>query len=282
LDILTDTNTKRSKKNSSLLLLLIITAVVLAIVAFSAVFTFLSYKQANTKLDNLIKERKQTINQTALLITKSAEKMEDSLASVSISEEIQKLLSEDTSEARENMLKVFEKYKAMYPGVESIYLGTAEKQMYIFPRLELPVDYDPTGRSWYRNASNNKEFTWSEPYMDVITGDIIISLSLPLYNENELMGVLSTDLKFDSIVEEIKSIEFGKTGYLMITDQNGMVVFHPAKEKLGLPSQIESISELTAEEDTGIINYSFNGKEQIAIYSKIDKLKMNLIGLLRD
>jgi methyl-accepting chemotaxis protein len=281
LDILTEIDNKNPEKKSRVPLILIAAIIFLIIVAFVGVSTFLSNKNAEkAKLNDLINQSKQTINQTALSITRSAVELEKSLYLIGKDQELQKLLKEDTGEARESILKLFKDYKDRYTVVENIFLGTEDKKMYVYPQVELPADYDPSGRPWYINALNNKEFTWSEPYIDAGKGAAVITLSLPVYNEKEITGVLSVDLNLDLMVEEIKNITLGSKGYMMITDQNGIVIVHPDRQQIGFPSQIGDLLKST-KEDTGVIRYLYQGVEETAIYSKIDKLNLNLIGLIK-
>lgn len=279
---------KDEKKSIRRSIILIVTAIFLVIAAFVAVgyyavSTYLSAKQADkTMTEDLMKQSEQTVNLVSQSITNSAEKMEKSLYVISKSEELQKLLNEDKDETRESLLKIFENYKNTHPEVESIYLGMADKKMHLFPKFELPKEYDPTTRSWYINALNKMDFTWSEPYVDAITGNAIISLSLPVYNEDETMGVLSIDLNLSAMVEEIKDIKLGAAGYMIITDQNGIMIVHPDKNQRGIQLPIENLSDLTAKGDTGIVWYSYQGVKETAIYSKINKLNLNLIGFIKE
>ena len=253
-----------------------------AAVEYFAISTFLSFTRArNTLSENVINQSEQTIKQAALSITKSADELEKSLGLIGESQDMKKLLTENKDENTKSILKIFMNYKDTHPEVENIYLGTVNKEMYIYPQVELPMDYDPTGRSWYINALNNKGFTWSEPYMDASNGASIISLSLPIYNMEELVGVISTDLNLDMMAREIKDMKLEANGYVVITDQNGIVIVNPNNEVFGPQMVNEELRDLTSKEDMGIIRYSYQDKVETAIYSKINKLKLNLIGFIK-
>jgi methyl-accepting chemotaxis protein len=287
LDILTDIDKEKRKIKSkryiipAAIIFLIIAA--FAAAEYYAVSTLLSYKQErDDKSTALITQSKQTMNQTALAITKSANEIEKRLYLISKGQDYQKLLNEDNSEAIENILKEFKDYKDTYSEVETIFLGTADKKMYLYPVLELPGDYDPTSRPWYTNALKNMEFTWSEPYIDVSKGNAIITLSLPVYNEDEVIGVLSADLNLNLILEEVKDVKLGINGYMIITDQNGTIMIHPNGEQIGHPLLIEGLRDLVSKEELGIVKYSYQDVTKMAIYSKIDKMKLNLIGFIEE
>jgi methyl-accepting chemotaxis protein len=287
LDILTDID-KEKRKIKSRRYIIPAAIIFLVIAAFAAaeyyaVSTLLSYKQEHDdKSTALITQSKQTMNQTALTITKSANEIEKRLYLISKGQDFQKLLNEDNSTAIDNILKEFKNYKDTYPEVENIYIGTADKKLYVYPQVQLPEDFDPTSRPWYINVLNNMDFTWSEPYIDAGTGNAIITLSLPVYNEDEVIGVLGADLDLGVIVEQVKDIKLGTNGYMIITDQNGTIMMHPNGEQIGHPLLIEGLRDLVSKEELGIVKYSYQDVTKMAIYSKIDKMKLNLIGFIEE
>lgn len=283
---MTEIDKGKRKTKSKRFIILVAAIAFLVIAAFAmaeyyAISTLLSYKQErDNKSNDLINQSKQTINQASLAITKSADEIEKRLYLISKGQDFQGLLSEDKSGALENILKEFKDYRDTYPEVENIYVGMIDKKMHVYPEVELPKDYDPTSRPWYINALNNTEFTWSEPYLDFGTGNSMITLSLPVYNEDEVIGVLSVDLNLDLIVKEVKDIKFGANGYMIITDQNGTIIMHPNLEQIGHPLLIEGLGDLISKEDTGIVKYTYQDKTKMAIYSKVDKMKLNIIGFM--
>lgn len=279
--ILTELEREKGNKKSRSFLLLIIALIFLMLAAFAAA-AFLAYRQQNNeRLNNLIRQSEQTVKQTSQSISKSAEKLEESLSVIGENSDLKKLLDRDNAEAIENVYKVFENYRETHPEVQGIYIGTEDKKMYVDPKFELPADYEPTSRSWYINALNKKGLAWSEPYADISAGTSIITLSLPVYSDNKLIGVLSADLNLNLIVEEIKDIKLGENGYAIITDQKGTVVMYSDKPPAGQPVPVEALRDLTAVGDSGLMEYIHQKENHLAVYSKIDKLNLNLIWMMR-
>lgn len=60
------------------------------------------------------------------------------------------------------------------------YVGTANKQMFTYPKADFAKDYDPTNRTWYKMAAEKPDkVVWTDPYKDAVTGDMIVTASKP-------------------------------------------------------------------------------------------------------
>ncbi|QEK11615.1 hypothetical protein FQB35_04140 [Crassaminicella thermophila] len=69
------------------------------------------------------------------------------------------------------------------------YFGTADGEMYSYPEDELPEDYDPRVRPWYKKAIENKGKTvLSEPYQDASTGEVVITVAKTVLDGNKVIG----------------------------------------------------------------------------------------------
>lgn len=61
--------------------------------------------------------------------------------------------------------------------VKNIYIGTDNKEFFIYPNLELPADYDPTSRPWYQGAMGTSGVFLTKPYRDASTNEYIITIA---------------------------------------------------------------------------------------------------------
>lgn len=87
-----------------------------------------------------------------------------------------------------------------YPGVES------------FPR-----DFDPRKRLWYRSAKRAGRLIWGEPYVDALSGDILLTLSRPVHGpDGSFAGVTSIDFPFGAVLGEVKlPVDWAKNARVM-------------------------------------------------------------------
>jgi methyl-accepting chemotaxis protein len=118
--------------------------------------------------------------------------------------------------------------------ITNAYIAQPNKKMTIFPLQELPKDYDPTTREWYKNAVEKKgEVAYTDPYVDALSGTMMVSISRTVENEGKLVGVISMDINLEQISNMLAGVHIGEKGYTFITDSKGTMIAHPDKTLLG-------------------------------------------------
>lgn len=103
-------------------------------------------------------------------------------------------LSQLKSEA--SILKLLEeKMKTSKQSIKYSYYALPNKKMIIFPKTELPSDYDPTTRPWYKDTLESTESVhMTDIYDDAITNEQFLSFSARVMKDNKLLGVVGFDL----------------------------------------------------------------------------------------
>jgi methyl-accepting chemotaxis protein len=118
--------------------------------------------------------------------------------------------------------------------ITNVYIGLPNKKMISYPKLALPMDYDPTSRPWYKNAVANKgKVAYTDPYKDASTEKIMISVSKTVENKGEFIGVISMDIDLEKLSNLLSQVKIGEKGYAFITDSKGIMIAHPDKTLLG-------------------------------------------------
>ncbi len=96
-----------------------------------------------------------------------------------------------------------------------------------------PEDYDQTTRDWYIGAVNTNAVFVTEPYIDVFTSSLVVSLSKAIRNpDGSLKGVAGLDVlasKVDELMNQINN-ESGYEFYMVLSD--GRYMSHINKEYL--------------------------------------------------
>lgn len=211
----------------------------------------------------------------------SLEDVEKNLKILSTGKEIENIKKKENHDSVQNLLKRFEDYKKVHEDVKNIYLGTINKKFYMHPYVELPDSYDPTKREWYVEASNNKDYVWSKPYVDAKEGRLMDTLTMPIYNNENLIGVLGVDMDVNFMEEKIVNARIGESGYMILVDGEGHVVIHPDKSAIGKLLPIDELREnVMRDHEMGTIKYRWNGSEEIAFYSKMHRGNFTVIGFL--
>lgn len=90
--------------------------------------------------------------------------------------------------------------------------------------------YDPTSRDWYVEAIDSNDFYISEPYVDAMTGNMVITISKAFKALDGKKGVISTDIQIDYLVDLVSSVNLGKGSYAFLIDEKGNIVTHLNEE----------------------------------------------------
>lgn len=104
------------------------------------------------------------------------------------------------------------------------------------------ADYNALKTEWYKNAYETKKVAISKPYIDSATGSNIITISVPLGNE-ETVGVLATDISIDSLLQVVNEVKREKDEYSFIVDENGEILIHINEEFVNNKKDLASINK---------------------------------------
>ena len=118
---------------------------------------------------------------------------------------------------------------------KDVYVGTTDGRMLMRDRETesgLPEDYDPRQRPWYEMATGNNRSSFTEPYQDVLTGEMIITAVAPV-KSGYFEGVAGMDISLQAIQELLSTIKLADDGYAMLVNEDGTILFHPDAELIG-------------------------------------------------
>ncbi|MFT0634388.1 methyl-accepting chemotaxis protein [Pseudomonas sihuiensis] len=140
------------------------------------------------------------------------------------------LLVESTAQSISNdsepdrVVKLLEQ-KALTSSFAFTYLGTESGSFTMRPDEQMPADYDPRTRPWYKDALAAGGTTLTEPYVDAATGELIITIATPA----RPAGVVGGDLSLQTLVNIINALDFDGIGYAFLVSADGKVLVHPDK-----------------------------------------------------
>lgn len=113
-----------------------------------------------------------------------------------------------------------------------------------------PTDSEHVG--WYYIPVGNGAATWMEPYYNQNIGVEMISYVIPIYRDNETVGVVGMDIDFSIIEDVVAGTRVYDTGYAFLVDAQGMVACH-REIPMGTPmaSADESLAPVVTELENG-------------------------------
>lgn len=93
--------------------------------------------------------------------------------------------------------------------------------------------YDPRTRPWYQVGMKTKENTWTPPYIDFRTNELIVTrVRQVLSKDGEIAGVVATDVSLHSIGEFLRGIETSDSGLAFIMETSGELIGTSLDESL--------------------------------------------------
>jgi signal transduction histidine kinase len=94
-----------------------------------------------------------------------------------------------------------------------------------------PAPYQPTSRPWYKAAADSGEASWSEIYTDFDTSQLVITASLPVYDDaGAIAGVAGVDLFLNDISQFLSRLQIGESGQTFILERSGLLVASSTSE----------------------------------------------------
>ncbi|PMC35330.1 sensor histidine kinase [Bacillus sp. UMB0899] len=206
---------------------------------------------------------------------------------LSMDPEIQKFLSTSkelkTEDERYRIKQFMQGLSTLYPEIAGILVVNSNGQYIsneLYPKSEIKL----TNESWYKEAvENDGIFTIvGHPKDRDITShihygndEVVTVVRAILEPETQrVMGVVLIDLKLRVIAEATKNVRLGKSGYLMVIDDNGENIYSPSN-----PIVVNPPNRLLDEEDSGYFSEKINGEGFQFIYQKLPFTNWTTVGI---
>jgi len=161
----------------------------------------------------------------------------------------------------DRVVKLLEQ-KALTSSFAFTYLGTESGGFTMRPDEQMPADYDPRSRPWYKDALAAGGTTLTEPYVDAATSELIITIATPA----RPAGVVGGDLSLQTLVNIINALDFDGIGYAFLVSADGKILVHPDKNLVmknlkdiypqNTPSISNAFSEVSVDGDTRILTFT--------------------------
>ncbi|MBN2795085.1 MAG: HAMP domain-containing protein [Clostridia bacterium] len=154
-----------------------------------------------------------------------------------------------------------------YPEVLSVYYSDTEGHFLNYPVFEVDESYDPTNRVWYLDAiSNPDELNWSEPYIDYMTNEMIITLSQAQKNSrDEIIGVLAIDVTLKELSYFLQEALLTENSIMLLVSEKNIIIASSDLEELNENIDIYAFaSSINKTEDS--FSYKFEEERYLISY----------------
>jgi methyl-accepting chemotaxis protein len=110
--------------------------------------------------------------------------------------------------------------------VDSVYIGYPDKRTAFSEVQNLPPDYDPTSRPWYKLAAAANGPVITEPYVDAGSKKLVITFASAIKEGGQVKAVTAADVFMDGVVRNIASIRPTPGTYGLIIAKDGRIMVH--------------------------------------------------------
>jgi len=146
-------------------------------------------------------------------------------------------------------------------------------------------------RDWFNSAIEGKSF-FSEPYISRANGQLINTLSVPVYDDNKtIVGVLSADISGLFLSQNIADIVVGKTGNCYIMGSTGIIIadrdtdlvqsqdniIEQAKTDPSLASTAAFLQYVLDSNEGEVCYYDYQGVDYIASFSAVKTTHWSIV-----
>ncbi len=158
--------------------------------------------------------------------------------------------------------------------LSDIYIGMEDGRMIDGSGWVPEAGYDVKVRPWYTEGKAANALNFSNPYLDMISGEYAVSIGYPLHDSaGKVAGVVAGDMKLSTLTEMINNIKIDG-GFAFMADKTGVVLAHPDKDDVNKPlSEIADYSGISAQllkNDSGSLEYTYKGEPQLLYYQKVE------------
>ncbi|MDE1163941.1 MAG: methyl-accepting chemotaxis protein [Pseudomonas sp.] len=153
----------------------------------------------------------------------------------------------------------------------AIYLGDTQGTFYNRPVTTMPAGYDPRVRPWYKSAQATSGPVLTEPYIDMATNKLVISIVAAASQAGKNLGVVGGDLSLEVMDKIISSIDLGGMGYAFLVNSEGRILVHPNKNLV-----MKTLAEVTPDNppriDRALSEVVVDGKTRILTFAPVKGL----------
>ncbi|MBP2021624.1 methyl-accepting chemotaxis protein [Clostridium punense] len=111
------------------------------------------------------------------------------------------------------------------------YADLENSKSFIKQQLTDITQYDKSDMEhvgWYYEPIKAQKGLWMKPYFNKNINLYIISYVIPVYMDNQLLGVVGIDIKYDNLFGTVKEQRFYNTGYLAMLARDYDILSHPS------------------------------------------------------
>jgi len=111
-------------------------------------------------------------------------------------------------------------------GFDTTYIGYANKTALFSTPQNLPPDWDPTARPWYKQAEATQGVALTEPYVDAGSKKLVMTFALAAKDAGKTTAVAAADVFMDGVASSVTAINPTPSSDAFVVSRAGKVLVH--------------------------------------------------------
>lgn len=185
--------------------------------------------------------------------------------------------------------EIFYSFKLLeksHPNYVEIYFGSENTSFVSSGEYGMSAGYNPTGRPWYKLATENPDKSVvTEAYLSS-SGEVVISICNAVKNySGRIIGASGVDLSLGVLTNLVNNIKLGKTGFVMLVQNDGTILANPKNKDMNgkkLTEIKEKGFEKLNEMKEGELKINIDKKSYTAVIYTSPTLGWKLIGFMEN
>ncbi len=128
-----------------------------------------------------------------------------------------------------------------------VYIGDVDSsQVMISDGFLSGINWGLENRPYFTAVAQQKKTILTTPYIDANTGATVITIATPVFDTstNTILGIAAVDITLENVSKIISSYSIGETGFSILTDPTGNILYHPNSDYIN-----KNITEINLSED---------------------------------
>ena len=116
------------------------------------------------------------------------------------------------------------------PEMFAIYIGCPDDYAVFSDGWVPDDDYKITERQWYQDTAASDSAVITEPYIDALTGEMVITIAKAYRRGGNVTCVTAADMFLTEVSSIVSGYSFSDTGYPVLTAASGSIIIHRSEE----------------------------------------------------
>ncbi|MDF2948831.1 MAG: methyl-accepting chemotaxis protein [Sedimentibacter sp.] len=149
----------------------------------------------------------------------------------------------------------------------SAYIAEANPSYYVDDLSGISdTDFDLKTRVYYSTITDGVVCI-TEPYVDVATDSMVVTITAPVYVNNKIEGLTGIDITIDALSKVVGDYKLGENGYFSLLTKDNIITSHKDTDNV-----LKSVNEIGASQE--LINSITNNDGQVVEYTYGNKQYM--------